>query len=250
MQPAAPAGFVQASGGEFVVNGAPRRFAGTNALALAQFADAYERADVLARAAAANLTLLRLWAFADGGVCAPAPPPPPAQRNFQCWNASSLSVSRDEAALAAHLDAALADAARAGVYVILTLVNNWNAYGGMNAYVDWRARAAAAGVAPPYVAPAHDDFYVDATMRAWYREWVEAVVGRVNTLTGVAYRDDPTIFAYEVRARALGSAARARGRPPRAPPPRAPRRRARPAAAPARPPLSPHSSPPALAASE
>ena len=58
--PRAGGGFVQVSGGSFVVDGVPTRFAGTNALSLAQFADAFERADLLARTVAANLTLVRL----------------------------------------------------------------------------------------------------------------------------------------------------------------------------------------------
>jgi len=192
---APPSAFVQVSGSAFVVDGVRTRFAGTNSLALAQFADAFERADVLQRAVAANLSLIRLWAFSDGPACAPAP----NQNYFQCWNAATNSVERNETALALHLDAALVDAARAGVRVILTLVNNWPAYGGIAAYLDWRVRASAAGVAPPSAEPPHhDDFYVDATMRAWYRDWASAIVGRVNSISGVAYTDDPTIFAYEL----------------------------------------------------
>ena len=86
------------------------------------------------------------------------------------------------------------------MHVILSLVNNWPAYGGIAAYVQWREAAAAAGVAPPTAAGGarHDDFYVDETMRGWYRAWVAALTGRVNSVTGVAYRDDPTIFAWEL----------------------------------------------------
>ena len=48
-------------GGAFHEDGWPTHFAGTNALSLAQFSDAFERNDLLSRIALANMTLLRLW---------------------------------------------------------------------------------------------------------------------------------------------------------------------------------------------
>jgi mannan endo-1,4-beta-mannosidase len=194
--PAAAAfGFVTASNGSFYEDGRPARFAGTNELSLAQFSDAFGVNDTLARMARANLTLLRLWAFSDGANCTPAP----SQNFFQCWDAATSQVVINETAIALHLDTALAAASSARVHVILSLINNWDAYGGIPTYVLWRDAAGAAGVAPPLPTPAqHDDFFTDATMRGWYRSWVTALAGRVNTVTGVAYRDDPTIFAWEL----------------------------------------------------
>jgi mannan endo-1,4-beta-mannosidase len=188
-------GIVSASGGVFIEDGRRARFAGTNALSLAQFGDDFMRADVLSRMARANLTLLRLWAFNDGELCAPAP-----RQNFlQCWDAATARVEANETALALRLDAALAAAAQAGVHVLLSLTNNWPSYGGIATYLQWRAAAAAAGVAPALSAPLrHDDFYVDATMRGWFRAWATGLAARVNTVTGVAYRDDPCIFAWEL----------------------------------------------------
>lgn len=188
-------GIVSASGGVFIEDGRQVRFAGTNALSLAQFGDDFMRADVLSRMARANLTLLRLWAFNDGELCAPAP-----RQNFlQCWDAATARVEANETALALRLDAALAAAAQAGVHVLLSLTNNWPSYGGIATYLKWRAAAAAAGVAPALSAPLrHDDFYVDATMRGWFRAWATGLAARVNTVTGVAYRDDPCIFAWEL----------------------------------------------------
>lgn len=44
----------------------------------------------------------------------------------------------------------------------------------------------------------HDDFYTDPDCRQWYRDHASAMVNRVNTFTGVAYKDDPTIMAWEL----------------------------------------------------
>ena len=44
----------------------------------------------------------------------------------------------------------------------------------------------------------HDDFYDDAVVREWYQNYVKTLVTRVNTITGVAYASDPTIFAWQL----------------------------------------------------
>jgi len=44
----------------------------------------------------------------------------------------------------------------------------------------------------------HDDFYTDPNCRQWYRDHASTVINRVNTITGVAYRDDPTVMAWEL----------------------------------------------------
>ena len=44
----------------------------------------------------------------------------------------------------------------------------------------------------------HDDFYTDPTIIGWYKEWIAHVLERTNTLTGVRYKDDPTIAMWEL----------------------------------------------------
>ncbi|MCK4303444.1 MAG: cellulase family glycosylhydrolase [Candidatus Eisenbacteria sp.] len=44
----------------------------------------------------------------------------------------------------------------------------------------------------------HDDFYTHATCRQMYKDHVSAVLNRINTITGIAYKDDPTILAWEL----------------------------------------------------
>jgi mannan endo-1,4-beta-mannosidase len=41
-------------------------------------------------------------------------------------------------------------------------------------------------------------FFTDHHTRSDYRNWVRYVVNRVNPLTGLAYKDDPTIMAWEL----------------------------------------------------
>lgn len=41
-------------------------------------------------------------------------------------------------------------------------------------------------------------FFEDARTKQFYKEWVEHVLNRTNTLTGITYKDDSTIFAWDL----------------------------------------------------
>ena len=47
-------------------------------------------------------------------------------------------------------------------------------------------------------ADTHDDFFTDAQARDLFLAHAAAVTGRVNSITGVPYKDDPTIFAWNL----------------------------------------------------
>lgn len=83
------------------------------------------------------------------------------------------------------LDRAVAEAKARGLRLILMLTNNWSDYGGLDAYARWAGRA-------------HDDFFGDPTMMGYWKEHATTLLGRVNTITGVAYRDEPAIFGWEI----------------------------------------------------
>lgn len=189
---AVSAGFVGVSNGAFVVDGEPVSFSGTNNLYM-QLADNWEVADTVRRAVLANFSLIRIWAFSDTSFC---PGESPQQPIFQCWDNSTASVWTNESALEAHLDYAVAAAGAAGIKVILCLVNNWSAYGGVPAYLTWRS--AFASVNNETFIGHHDDFFSDSIIRGWYRAWATRLATRVNTVSGVAYRSDPCILAWEL----------------------------------------------------
>ncbi|MGE0789887.1 MAG: cellulase family glycosylhydrolase [Sandaracinaceae bacterium] len=94
-----------------------------------------------------------------------------------------------------HLDEVLVRARRRGVRVILVLANRWGNRGGFVQYARWD------GVTPrgAHLMPAElRHVLTSETARLRYREHLERLVGRVNSINGVAYRDDPTIFAWEL----------------------------------------------------
>ncbi len=84
------------------------------------------------------------------------------------------------------LDYVLAEACKRGIYIILTLVNNWPEFGGMDQYNTW------------YGNQYHHDFYTDSRAKEAYKAYVTHLVERVNTVNSISYKDDPTIFAWEL----------------------------------------------------
>lgn len=139
--------------------------------------------EVFEEMSARSMTLMRTWAFNDDAgsgaclLCAPA---------RQLTGTERPSGFASEDTLRA-LDQTLAVAAANNVRVVLTLVNNWTDYGGMDRWTLWR-----------FGYTSHDNFYTDATIRGWFREWIAVLVNRANTVNGRRYRDDPAIFAWEL----------------------------------------------------
>jgi mannan endo-1,4-beta-mannosidase len=169
-------GVVSVSGGQFMLNGVPFYYAGTNNYyQMVYAADLGLRPyveEVQTETAGLGLTVLRTWAFNDGA---------------SQWNALQTSPGVYQEYVFQGLDYVLHLADQNGLRLILPFVNNWDDYGGMNQYVAWSGTASA-----------HDDFYTDANCRTWYKNHVSTVLNRANTFNGRIYREDPTIFAWEL----------------------------------------------------
>ncbi|XVQ84999.1 glycoside hydrolase 5 family protein [Microbispora siamensis] len=105
---------------------------------------------------------------------------------FQYWDGTKPAYNDDADGLE-NLDYVLWRARQSGFRVIIPFVNNWIEYsGGMDQYVRWAG------------GQYHDDFYTNSVIKGWYKDWITHLLNRVNTLTGVAYKDDPTIMAWEL----------------------------------------------------
>jgi mannan endo-1,4-beta-mannosidase len=186
--PAAPAplkagAFVRADGPRLVLEGKPFRFVGAN---LGVMHDAPWRSryrETIAAAACDGLTVGRIWALGEGTPDAEA-----WRRQGSLFRAGPDGWIEDSFR---HLDRVLAAARQRGVRLIVTLANNWGDYGGVPMYLRW------AGVDPEEWG-GRTKFFTDEKIRGWYRAHLQRVVGRVNSVTGVPYRDDPTILAWEL----------------------------------------------------
>lgn len=85
------------------------------------------------------------------------------------------------------LDYALDEARKRGIRMIISFVDNWSAVGGVDQYINWSSTA-----------KTHDDFFSDHQTKRMYKNHVQAVIHRVNTINGRVYRDDPTIMAWNM----------------------------------------------------
>ena len=151
--------FIQTQGTGFTLNGDPIRYSGTNCYYL-PYASAAMADKLLDTADALGLRLIRTWAF--------------------------FEQESNDAAFQQRLDYVVAGAAKRGLRVLLPLTNNWKDFGGMEAY---NTRFSLAD---------HDDFYEDARPRQAYKDWCSTLLERVNPLTGVAYKNEPAIFGWEL----------------------------------------------------
>jgi len=115
----------------------------------------------------------------------------------------------------ARLDLILAKAAQYGIRLILPLSNWWDEMGGCQWYVDQVLGKST----PP---KAKELFFTEPKVREAFADYMYAVLTRVNSLTGVAYREDPAVLAWELQVRRGRGGSRARARGAASPPPLSP----------------------------
>ncbi|XP_073127471.1 putative mannan endo-1,4-beta-mannosidase 9 [Henckelia pumila] len=170
--------FVQTMGTQFVLNGKPLYFNGFNSYWLMYMAsDPATRAkvtDTFRQASEYGMNVARTWAFSDGG--------------YRPLQSSPGSYNED---MFKGLDFVISEAKKYGIHLILSLVNNWEGFGGKKQYVEW-ARESGQSINN------EDDFFSNNIVKGYYKNHIKAVVTRVNTVSGIAYKDDPTIFAWEL----------------------------------------------------
>ena len=109
--------------------------------------------------AAAKITVVRTWAFADG----------PGQ-----WNALQPRPGVFEERIFRALDRLIVEAARRNIRLLLVLTNYWTDYGGMKQYVVWSRQAR--GLSIDIAAASPSEFYEDPHCQATYGAFVSAVI--------------------------------------------------------------------------
>src|SRR3954447_3784675 len=176
--------FVVRTGPELRLHGKTFHFAGTNNYYL-PYSSRPMVDDVLATAAAQGFDVVRTWGFLEQ---------PKNGVQFQSWDAATGAPAVNDGPTGLeHLDYVIARAGELGLRLVIPLTNNWGDFGGMDQYVDWRADSIGAA-GPRY----HDSFYTDPVIRQWYKAYVTHLLNRVNTITGLRYKDDPTIMTWEL----------------------------------------------------
>lgn len=148
--------------------------------------------DVFAAARGLGFRVMRVWAMLDRGSLDGSVPNVDGQGHkqgvyFQYWDpARQRPAYNDGPDGLQRLDLVLQAAAEHDIKLIIVLTNNWREFGGMDQYLVW------------YGKQQHHEFFTAPELRQAYRDWVEHVVSRQNTLTGLKYHEDPTIFGWEL----------------------------------------------------
>ena len=101
------------------------------------------------------------------------------------------------------LDFALAEMGKRGMKAVIYLTNFWEWSGGMMTYLYWTNGGRYINMNDPaHPWPEFPDmsssFYESAPAVALFHDYVRAVVGRTNSITGVRYADDPTIMTWQL----------------------------------------------------
>ena len=101
--------------------------------------------------------------------------------------------------LLAGLDFMMAEMGKRGMRAVLYLHNAWQWSGGYGAYLEWAGmgRPTPAVVWNQYTRH-HSQFVRNDYARAMALRHTRFIVSRTNTITGLAYKDDPTLMAWEV----------------------------------------------------
>ncbi|PRW57442.1 Transmembrane 9 superfamily member 4 isoform B [Chlorella sorokiniana] len=192
-----PQGFIRISNGRFVDDLCNEyRFSGWNAWRVLDSAvsDPAHITRRFQQAQAARLNLMRFFIAGDEGgpVLATAP------------------GQLDESA-ARGLDFVLAEAAKYGIKVTPVFLNLWKQNGGVPKFEQWCSTAGLntkprpdLDLRPEPVLNETErlqtpfDWLMSPTCRDQVKAYMSSVVNRRNSITGVLYRDDPTIFSYNI----------------------------------------------------
>ena len=176
--------FIRVEGTRFMAGEEPFYFVGANLNVMHGPVARAKAASTIHTAARDGLKVGRIWAMGEGAADAPG------------WRVRDelFRAGPDGWQEAAYLqlDHVIAQAGARGLRLIITLANRWPDYGGAPMYLRW------AGVTRQEGYGSLDGFFSDPRCWGWYLEHMRRLVGRTNSVTGVAYKDDPTIMSWEL----------------------------------------------------
>jgi mannan endo-1,4-beta-mannosidase len=194
---AAPSPFVRREGTRFTLGGKPYHYVGANIWygaylgASAAFGDRARLSRELDALKELGVTNLRILASAEEGPLRNSVKPGFRTRG-NAWNPALLDG----------LDHCLAEMGKRGMKAVLYLTNFWEWSGGMATYLYYVTGKYVDMNDPAHPWPAFPNataqFYANKQAVALMHDWVRALVGRTNRITGTAYADDPTIMAWQL----------------------------------------------------
>ncbi len=171
--------FVLRSGSSLLLDGKPFRFSGANIYWLGlqetaqgmSYPTSFSVDDALATASFMGATVVRSHTLGISVGCSLCLEPALNVFNAQAWRS---------------IDYAIASAHAHHIRLIIPFTDNWRYYhGGKHTFVEWR------GLSNEL------DFYSQTQIIQDFEHYISTLLNHVNSYTGLAYKDDPTILAWE-----------------------------------------------------
>jgi regulation of enolase protein 1 (concanavalin A-like superfamily) len=183
--------FVTVRDGKFYLDDRPFYFGGTNAYDLPTLEN-WNPSSVDARlnaCAAANVKVVRVFLFMDGATrCDQAPDNNTIQNPVGVYNARALRS----------MDRAIKKIMDRNIKIIATLTNFQNAGGGLGWYMYWTGKLAKPCDFSIYNAKQMYAALTDVSVKKAIKDYFSMILNRVNTVTGIAYKNEPAIMAWEI----------------------------------------------------
>ena len=179
-QPAPYSGnIIQARNGQFWDGSRPFRYVGANNYYLRYTGDQAGIAEVLDAARDMGMRVLRCQANGESLDAKGSPSEP-----LRFFTLGGPQGDKEE--VYAHYDYLMAEAAKRNLRVIVYIADNWEYYGGLTVRAKWVGLKDKNG------------FFTDPGAKAAYKQHILKWTGRRNTVNGRLYKDDPTVFAWEL----------------------------------------------------
>ncbi|MFZ5941633.1 MAG: glycoside hydrolase 5 family protein [Bacteroidota bacterium] len=191
--------FITVSGKQFIKDGKPYNYIGTNYWYGASLAadtlggDRARLAEELDFLKVNGIDNLRVMVGAEGPDLSP----------FRVTPTLVKAPGVYSPALLEGLDYFLNELKKRDMHAILFLTNNWEWSGGMAQYVNWNgygdyANPNVEGFTWADFFAYQKQFYSCDSCVSQLNRFIESIVMRTNRINGLAYRDDPTIMAWEL----------------------------------------------------
>lgn len=170
--------YVTTSGNQFRLNSSRFRFVGVNNPYLIKSEYTTAQLDTFfACCVADGITVVRTFAYGTQGNSA---------GNFRYITGTTLSWR--EAAFTS-LDRVLDSARRYGVKIVLTLTDEFNYGPDKDNYCTWNNAINGTSYT-------HDEFHTDANIITTFKQFINQLASRVNTINGLVYSSDDTIMSW------------------------------------------------------
>ncbi|MCZ8196917.1 MAG: cellulase family glycosylhydrolase [Flavobacterium sp.] len=188
--------FISVKDSEFIKDGKPYNFIGTNywygAMIGAKNGDRTRLLKELDELKANRITNLRILVGAEGG-----------DQDFTVTPALQTEKGKYNQELLEGLDFVLAEMGKRNLNAILYLNNNWEWSGGMAKYLEWNGygKVPNPNIAPntwPQFMNFTSQFHSCEPCKDDFKKHMQFIIGRTNSITGKKYIEDTAIMAWEV----------------------------------------------------